>query len=56
MQYGVADRVEWICADFVEYAEAYGRRVSEGKGKGKAKAALEVDVVFLSPPWGTSAQ
>lgn len=41
---GVADRIEFILGDFVSYAESLVKR---GKGK-------EIDVVFLSPPWGKS--
>lgn len=48
LQYGVADRIEFICADFVEFAEAYGRRAQRAGGKGED----QIDVVFLSPPWG----
>lgn len=39
---GVADRIEFILGDYVSYAESLGRR---GVGE-------EIDVVFLSPPWG----
>lgn len=41
---GVADRIEFVLGDFVSYAESMSRRRG-GKGE-------EVDVVFLSPPWG----
>jgi trimethylguanosine synthase len=39
---GVADRIEFILGDFVTYAKSLGKR---GIGE-------EIDVVFLSPPWG----
>lgn len=45
LQYGVADRIEFICADFIQFVEAYAKRKSGRE---------EIDVVFLSPPWGTS--
>lgn len=54
MQFGVADRIEWICADYVDYAEAYVKRQKQ-KAKDDAESMEEVDVVFLSPPWGKSA-
>lgn len=41
---GVADRIEFILGDFVSYAESLSRR----------GIAEEIDVVFLSPPWGES--
>lgn len=59
MQYGVADRIEFICADYVEFVEAWARRKQrqrEERGEMEAVVGLgeEVDVVFLSPPWGES--
>ncbi|KIY46827.1 S-adenosyl-L-methionine-dependent methyltransferase [Fistulina hepatica ATCC 64428] len=42
--YGVADRIEFILADYISFAEAYVDRHSERK--------RAIDVVFLSPPWG----
>ena len=42
LQMGVADRIEFILGDFVTYAKSLGQR---GVGE-------EIDVVFLSPPWG----
>ncbi|BEJ16046.1 hypothetical protein CspHIS471_0506510 [Cutaneotrichosporon sp. HIS471] len=44
LHYGVADRIEFVLADYVEWAREYARR--------GAHAREEVDVVFLSPPWG----
>lgn len=41
--YGVADRIEFILADYISFAQAYISRPAE-KGP--------IDVVFLSPPWG----
>ncbi|SCV71263.1 BQ2448_2851 [Microbotryum intermedium] len=46
--YGVADRIEFIQADFVEWAKEKAKRL-ETKPKGEEE---EVEVVFLSPPWG----
>lgn len=40
--YGVADRIEFIQADFVSFAKALARSSSKQRA----------DVVFLSPPWG----
>jgi trimethylguanosine synthase len=44
LHYGVADRIEFVLADYVEWAREYARR--------GAHEREEVDVVFLSPPWG----
>jgi 23S rRNA G2445 N2-methylase RlmL len=44
LQYGVADRIEFICADYIQFANAYASRFSSLEGP--------IDVVFLSPPWG----
>jgi trimethylguanosine synthase len=59
MQYGVADRIEFICADYVEFVQSWVRRkesqrASQQTGEGEAVVGLgeEVDVIFLSPPWG----
>lgn len=41
--YGVADRIEFILADYIAFAHAYASRPA---GK------RSIDVVFLSPPWG----
>ncbi|KIK79883.1 hypothetical protein PAXRUDRAFT_833883 [Paxillus rubicundulus Ve08.2h10] len=41
--YGVADRIEFILADYVSFANAYLSRPQEKR---------PIDVVFLSPPWG----
>lgn len=43
---GVADRIEFILGDFVSYAKSL---LDRGIGE-------EIDVVFLSPPWGASSQ
>jgi trimethylguanosine synthase len=42
LQLGVADRIEFVLGDFVTYAKSLANR---GIGE-------EIDVVFLSPPWG----
>ncbi|KIJ65362.1 hypothetical protein HYDPIDRAFT_130449 [Hydnomerulius pinastri MD-312] len=44
--YGVADRIEFILADYISFAKAY---LSRPIGK------RTIDVVFLSPPWGGPA-
>ncbi|KAG8221178.1 Tgs1 protein [Butyriboletus roseoflavus] len=41
--YGVADRIEFILADYISFAHAYTSRPAEKR---------PIDVVFLSPPWG----
>lgn len=46
LHYGVADRIEFILCDYVQWAREYAQR-----GKGERE---EIDVVFLSPPWGES--
>lgn len=44
LHYGVADRIEFVLADYIEWAKEYQRR--------GAHEREEIDVVFLSPPWG----
>ncbi|KAF9645621.1 S-adenosyl-L-methionine-dependent methyltransferase [Thelephora ganbajun] len=44
--YGVADRIEFVLDDFIQFAKTLVRRSETRKG-GRA-----VDVIFLSPPWG----
>ncbi|KAH7919451.1 S-adenosyl-L-methionine-dependent methyltransferase [Leucogyrophana mollusca] len=41
--YGVADRIEFILADYISFAQAHLSR---------SKNVRTIDVVFLSPPWG----
>jgi trimethylguanosine synthase len=41
--YGVADRIEFILADYISFANAYLSR---------PRPTRRIDVVFLSPPWG----
>ncbi|KAF7317888.1 Tgs1 protein [Mycena kentingensis (nom. inval.)] len=41
--YGVADRIEFILADYISFANSY---LSQSHPQRK------IDVVFLSPPWG----
>ncbi|KAJ9107826.1 hypothetical protein QFC19_002732 [Naganishia cerealis] len=52
MQYGVADRIEFICGDYIQFAEAYAKRLDQDAQAGKRRHGDEIDVVFLSPPWG----
>lgn len=40
----MADRIEFVLADYTEFARSY----AAGRGK------EQIDVVFLSPPWGRS--
>ncbi|GAA5904193.1 hypothetical protein JCM5296_005524 [Sporobolomyces johnsonii] len=46
--YGVADRITFILADWVTWTQDYVAR----KQRGEVKKEDEVEVVFLSPPWG----
>ena len=41
--YGVANRIEFILADYISFANAYLSRPNPTR---------RIDVVFLSPPWG----
>lgn len=41
--YGVVDRIDFVLADFVQFAKA----LSSSTGRKR-----KIDVVFLSPPWG----
>jgi trimethylguanosine synthase len=43
--YGVADRIEFILADYISFAQSFIASQREGKER-------KIDVVFLSPPWG----
>ncbi len=50
LHHGVADRIEFILADYAEFA-----RSQKGREKlATTKRGQEIDVVFLSPPWGES--
>ncbi|KAF9485512.1 S-adenosyl-L-methionine-dependent methyltransferase [Pholiota conissans] len=49
--YGVADRIEFILADYISFAKSYQSRLDSSTSKDRRK----VDVVFLSPPWGGPA-
>jgi trimethylguanosine synthase len=42
LQYGVADRIEFIHGSYIDWAKAYAGRADKEA----------IDVVFLSPPWG----
>ena len=44
--YGVADRIEFVLGDFIQFARTLIGR-SEARQGGRV-----VDVIFLSPPWG----
>ncbi|GAA6006639.1 hypothetical protein JCM11491_003127 [Sporobolomyces phaffii] len=46
--YGVADRITFILADWVEWTKKY----VEQKEGGEVKKEDEIEVIFLSPPWG----
>jgi trimethylguanosine synthase len=45
--YGVADRIEFIQADYISFARAYLTPSSPSPNTRR-----KIDVVFLSPPWG----
>lgn len=44
--YGVADRIEFVLGDFIQFAKTIA-----GMGETR-QAGRVVDVIFLSPPWG----
>lgn len=46
--YGVADRITFILADWVQWTREYVERLQRGDVKDEDK----IEVVFLSPPWG----
>lgn len=46
--YGVADRITFILGDWVSWSKDYVKR----EAAGQVAAEDEVEVVFLSPPWG----
>ena len=46
--YGVADRITFVLADWVTWTESYLARME----KGQVPEEEQVEVVFLSPPWG----
>ena len=46
--YGVADRIEFILADFISFAKSY----LTSHTPSASNDARKIDVIFLSPPWG----
>ncbi|GAA5977200.1 hypothetical protein JCM11641_003874 [Rhodosporidiobolus odoratus] len=46
--YGVADRITFILADWVQWTKDYVQRDQRGEVKDDER----IEVVFLSPPWG----
>ncbi|CCM00594.1 uncharacterized protein FIBRA_02630 [Fibroporia radiculosa] len=46
--YGVADRIEFILADFISFAQ----NLAESPAFQDPLRSRKVDVIFLSPPWG----
>ncbi|GLB41439.1 putative conserved hypothetical protein 95 [Lyophyllum shimeji] len=46
--YGVADRIEFVLADYISFAETYLALPQTSSNR-------RIDVVFLSPPWGGPA-
>lgn len=52
LQYGVADRIEFILCDFVSFAQALVRSAKAGKAGADSRPLHGIDSVFLSPPWG----
>lgn len=55
--YGVADRIEFVLADYIAFAHSYLDRweattTSHPINSGNNAKRRPIDVVFLSPPWG----
>ncbi|KAH9926931.1 RNA cap guanine-N2 methyltransferase-domain-containing protein [Fomitopsis serialis] len=57
--YGVADRIEFILADFFSFARtlverqtAHANSGDPDSQSGAAQSRRKIDVIFLSPPWG----
>ncbi|KAI6126833.1 Tgs1 protein [Pisolithus sp. B1] len=55
--YGVADRIEFVLADYITFAHSYLARweataTSHPIDPGADSKRRSIDVVFLSPPWG----
>lgn len=51
--YGVADRIEFILADYLSFAKSYTSLPSSSDPKHtRNNQHRKIDVVFLSPPWG----
>lgn len=51
--YGVADRIEFVLADFLSFAKSYSSLPSLSRhGNPNPLDARKIDVIFLSPPWG----
>ncbi|KAI6014419.1 Tgs1 protein [Pisolithus microcarpus] len=55
--YGVADRIEFVLADYIAFAHSYLARweaitTSHPINTGPDAKRRPIDVVFLSPPWG----
>lgn len=51
--YGVADRIEFILADYISFAKSY-RSLPHSTSQ-QPPSTRKIDVVFLSPPWGGPA-
>jgi trimethylguanosine synthase len=51
LQYGVADRIEFILCDFVSFAKSLSSS-SSSFSSSSSRPLNGIDVVFLSPPWG----
>lgn len=49
--YGVADRIEFILADYLSFAKSYSSLLNSSPTQ-NTPATRKIDVVFLSPPWG----
>ncbi|KIL54717.1 hypothetical protein M378DRAFT_92026 [Amanita muscaria Koide BX008] len=52
--YGVADRIEFILADYISFAKSYTASQQQHSSPSSSNSNLtrKIDVVFLSPPWG----
>jgi len=54
--YGVADRIEFILADYISFAKSYlSLHPTSDYASPNRHEGRKIDVVFLSPPWGGPA-
>lgn len=50
--YGVADRIEFVLADFISFAQNLAESSALQLPKQDPLRSRRIDVIFLSPPWG----
>ncbi|EAU90675.1 Tgs1 protein [Coprinopsis cinerea okayama7 len=52
--YGVADRIEFILADYISFANTLASSTPKSTSESNSSSTKQriIDVVFLSPPWG----